>query len=226
MDATYSPDRAAWRLAVAEVAAKAHEKLPACNGRIDSAVKIVLAGDVELLPAGGARVASRSDASVHYHTVNGHCDCKDYPRAPEGLCSHRLAYGIARRAAELVPQSTPVETEELVRDTAQPVCYSGAPGAHTPPLGEAPCSVNVHVSIGGRQVQVTLRGHDELEVLTRLEAVLARYPQPQPPAPASQGQSPTGEGWCHKHNTAMKQTTKEGRSWYSHRHEGQWCKGK
>ena len=69
------PDRAAWRLAVADIAAKAHEKLPACTGRIDSAVKLVLAGDVELLPAGGARVVSRSDASVHYHTVNGHCDC-------------------------------------------------------------------------------------------------------------------------------------------------------
>ena len=34
--------RAAWREAVAEIAAKAHEKLPECNGRVDKAVALVL----------------------------------------------------------------------------------------------------------------------------------------------------------------------------------------
>ena len=94
MAPTFSPDRTAWREAVAAIADKAKAKLPACTGRVDSAVKLVLAGDVELLPDGGARAASRSDASVHYHTVNVHCDCKDFPRAPDNLCAHRLAYGI------------------------------------------------------------------------------------------------------------------------------------
>ena len=42
-----TPDRTAWREAVAEIADKAKAKLPECNGRVDSAVKIVLAGDVE-----------------------------------------------------------------------------------------------------------------------------------------------------------------------------------
>jgi hypothetical protein len=46
--------RHAWREAVAEVAAKAHAKLPECHGRVDSAVKMVLAGDVELLEGGCA----------------------------------------------------------------------------------------------------------------------------------------------------------------------------
>ena len=49
--------------------------------------------------------------------------------------------------------------------------------------------MNVHVTIAGRQVQVTLRGHDDLEVLARLETLLARYPAPASP----QGQ-PQGEG--------------------------------
>jgi hypothetical protein len=44
--------RAAWHAAVAEVATKAHAKLPECNGRVDTAVKIVLASDVELLADG------------------------------------------------------------------------------------------------------------------------------------------------------------------------------
>ena len=41
-----SPARTAWREAVAEVADNAKATLPACNGRIEKAVSIVLAGDV------------------------------------------------------------------------------------------------------------------------------------------------------------------------------------
>ena len=82
--------RQAWRAAVAEIAAKAHEKLPECNGRVDSAVKLVLAGDVELLADGTARVASQSNGTTTYHIVNGHCDCKDFAKAPHGFCKHRV----------------------------------------------------------------------------------------------------------------------------------------
>jgi len=88
-----SPDfgaRAAWRAAVAEVATKAHAKLPECNGRVDSAVKIVLAGDVELLADGTAKVASQSNGTTAYHIVNGHCDCRDYEKAPHNFCKHRV----------------------------------------------------------------------------------------------------------------------------------------
>ena len=42
-----NPARTAWRQAVAEIAEKAKVTLPECHGRVDSAVKIVLAGDVE-----------------------------------------------------------------------------------------------------------------------------------------------------------------------------------
>ena len=86
-----SPDfgsRAAWREAVAEIADKAKAKLPECNGRVDSAVKIVLAGDVELLPDGTAKVASQSNGTTAYHIVNGHCDCKDFAKAPHGFYKH------------------------------------------------------------------------------------------------------------------------------------------
>ena len=62
-----SPDfgaRAAWREAVAAIAEKAKAKLPECNGRVDKAVSIVLAGDVELLPDGTAKVASQSNGTT------------------------------------------------------------------------------------------------------------------------------------------------------------------
>jgi hypothetical protein len=69
----------------------------------------------------------------------------------------------------------------------------------------------------GRQVQVTLRDIDETRLLARLAAVLQQYPAPQPPARPqgpSQGQD---KGWCSKHNVQMKQTQKDGRSWWSHK---------
>src|SRR5919198_1531682 len=89
------------RQAVAEIADKAKAKLPECCGRVDSAVKIVLAGDVELLADGTAKVASQSNGSTAYHVVNGHCDCKDFTKAPHSFCKHRLGAAIARRAQEL-----------------------------------------------------------------------------------------------------------------------------
>lgn len=100
-------NRAAWREAVAEIAEKAKAKLPECNGRVDSAVKIVLAGDVELLPDGKARVASQSNGSTEYVVCNGHCECKDFPHAPSGWCKHRIAAGMQKRAHEKMQAATP-----------------------------------------------------------------------------------------------------------------------
>jgi hypothetical protein len=83
-----NPARAAWRQAVEEISTKAKETLPECGGRVDSAVKIVLAGDVELLEGGKAKVASQSNGTTVYHIVNGECTCKDFPKAPSGWCKH------------------------------------------------------------------------------------------------------------------------------------------
>src|SRR5262249_2379173 len=83
-----NPARRAWRQAVAEIADKARAKLPECSGRVDSAVKIVLAGDVELLADGTAKVASQSNGSTAYHVFNGECSCKDLAKAPHGFCKH------------------------------------------------------------------------------------------------------------------------------------------
>jgi hypothetical protein len=99
-----TPARTAWRKAVAEVAARAKAALPAANGRVDAAVKIVLAGDVEPQSDGTAKVASQSNGQAVYHLVNGECPCKDAPKAPQSMCKHRLAYGIYKRATRLVAE--------------------------------------------------------------------------------------------------------------------------
>jgi hypothetical protein len=85
-----TPARKAWRDAVSEIAERAKATLPECNGRVDKAVAIVLAGDVELLPDGKAKVASQSNGTTAYFVVNGECQCKDFAKAPAGWCKHRL----------------------------------------------------------------------------------------------------------------------------------------
>src|SRR5215216_2456876 len=143
--------RQIWREAVAAIAEKARNKLPECSGRVDSAVKIVLAGDVELLPDGTAKVASQSNGTTAYHVVNGHCDCRDYEKAPHNFCKHRLAAAITRRAQELIKAQL-VDTNGQAPVQSQPA----QPGAPMAPLPEAPASVNVHLELAGRQVQLTL----------------------------------------------------------------------
>src|SRR6267142_550539 len=96
-----NPARIAFREAVAEIAEKAKATLPECNGRVDRAVKIVLAGDCELLPDGSAKVASQSNGTTKYFIVNGECSCKDYKKAPSFWCQHRIAAGLAKRAYPL-----------------------------------------------------------------------------------------------------------------------------
>ena len=74
--------RQAWCERVQQIAERAKQTLPECSGRVDAAVKLVLAGDVELLPDGHARVQSQSSGQTVYRLVNSTCDCRDYEHAP------------------------------------------------------------------------------------------------------------------------------------------------
>src|SRR6266851_3246118 len=111
-----SPARTAFREAVAEIAEKAKITLPDCIGRVDSAVKIVLNGDVELFPDGTAKVASQSNGTTKYFIVNGECACKDYPKAPSFWCKHRISAGLAKRARTLAK----TKLEQQSHGTTQP----------------------------------------------------------------------------------------------------------
>lgn len=219
-----APERAAFRAAVAEIAARAHEKLPACNGRIDKAVALVLAGDVELQADGTARVASQANGSTQYVVCNGHCTCKDYPKAPHNFCKHRLSAAIVRRAQELAKQKL-VQLDGASTGQATPASQPAPaqPPAPPTPLPEAPASVNVHLELAGRQVQLTLRDSDEGRLLARLDAILQRFPAEAEP----EGEQTLPEGWCRKHGAQMKLNHgKDGSTWYSHKTADGWCKGK
>jgi hypothetical protein len=197
---TSPTDRAHYRELVAQVAEKARAILPAAvNGRLEGAVKLVLFGDVEPQDDGTIRVGS-SDPTRYYVLTGQSCECKDFPKAPSGWCRHRIAAGIDKRVRELLAASHPPTL------------------ATAPPLPEAPASVNCHITVEGRQVQVTLRDTDETRLLQRLAALLKQSPAPAPPE--------RQQGWCALHQVPMTQTTKDGRSWWSHRTAQGWCKGK
>jgi hypothetical protein len=213
--------RAAFRAAVADIAAKAHEKLPECQGRIDSAVKIVLAGDVDLQADGTAKVASQSNGTTTYHIVNGHCDCKDFAKAPHQFCKHRLSAAIARRAQELVKAKLDASTNGQATAQDQPA----QPPAPTTPLPEAPVSITLKAMLHGHEVLVTLRGTDFASVKAQIEQA-SEWLTVQAPAQSSTQSPAHPEGWCSTHGVQMRQNHKDGRSWWSHKTAEGWCKGK
>ena len=218
--------RAVWREAVAEIAEKAKAKLPECGGRVDSAVKIVLAGDVELQANGTAKVASQSNGSTAYHVVNGECSCKDFAKAPHQFCKHRLSTAIVRRAQELVKQrleqlnGASNGTSQPPAEQAQTQTQSEAVSA----LPEAPVSITLKATLHGHEVMVTLRGTDFASVKAQVEQA-SQWLSVQ--APAQSQPAASGQGWCGKHGVAMKLNHgKNGSTWYSHKTAEGWCKGK
>ena len=71
----------------------------AVNGRVESAVKLVLSHDVEPQADGSTLVGSSSDPLKTYTLTGQACTCQDFThrKAPEGWCQHRIAAGIAKR---------------------------------------------------------------------------------------------------------------------------------
>jgi hypothetical protein len=221
---TLQTDRAAFRHVVSEIAAKAKETLPECNGRVDKAVAIVLAGDVALQADGTARVASQSNGTTTYFVVNGECNCPDVAKAPSGWCKHRIAAGLAKRVAARVRaqlDASATRTAEGERSVAavtpEPSQSAGAPCG----LPEAPVSITLKATLHGHEVLVTLRGVDFASVKVQVEAA-SQWLQ-------AQGGQPTADTpQCPTHGVAMKLNHgKDGSTWHSHRlADGSWCKGK
>jgi hypothetical protein len=172
------------------------------------------------LPDGTAKVASQSTGSTAYHVVNGHCDCRDYEKAPGQLCKHRLSAAIARRAQEL----TKAKLVDTSNGQAEVPSQPAQPDTSTAPLPEAPVSITLKATLHGYEVMVTLRGVDFASVKAQVEQASEwlRVQAPAPP-PTQSTEHPTG--WCSKHSVQMKLNHKDGRSWWSHHTSDGWCKG-
>jgi len=185
-----TPDRQRFRAVLAEMTAKAQAKLPESNGRIEKAAALVLQGDVEgQEPDGAWRVGSCTDPLTTHRVSGTSCSCDDsqHNRAPRGLCKHVLAVMMLTRINEVLAAEAPQEP-------------LGDPRS---PLPEAPASVNVRVLVQGHEVQWTLRGTDEAEVFTRLQALLARkdvqpLPKPAPRKPYGGQQGARSNGYVRR----------------------------
>jgi hypothetical protein len=206
--------RQAWREAVAEIAERAKQTLPECNGRVDKAVAIVLNRDVELLADGKAKIASQSNGATQYVVCNGTCECKDFPKAPSGWCKHRIAAGMQKRATALMQKKLSAGTNGQAEAPTQ-----AQPEAPTAPLPEAPVSITLKATLHGHEVMVTLRGVDFASVKAQVEDA-SHWLQ------AQRGHTVDDTPQCPTHG-AMKPSTK-GKGWYCphKRADGSWCKGK
>jgi hypothetical protein len=188
---TTSSTPQSFREIVALVAERAKERLPpTINGRLEGAIKIVLAHDVTQLKDGSTQVGSSSDPMQTYHLVGDTCECQDWMhgKAPGGWCRHRIAAGIDKRVRALLPETPQTLTSEASPHTETPGKASSMSGS---PLPEAPASINLKVLIYGHECQITLRDADESRLLARLEAVLRDQrirPLPRPAPRQGQGQ--------------------------------------
>ena len=108
---------------------------------------------------------------------------------------------------------------------------------------EAPASWNTrYLTPDGFVCQLTLRGERGEELIEHTENALALLKEKgfMPPYP-NNGVKPKGNNnekhheqsvdsedpaWCPIHQCTMRRWEKNGRAWYSHKIDGEWCKGK
>jgi hypothetical protein len=84
--------------------------------RIGRGLILALNRAVTLCPDGTALVQSQTEAEIVYEIREGHCDCPDAARAPEGRCKHRWAKCLTKRALSLVA----AQTVQPRRETCEP----------------------------------------------------------------------------------------------------------
>ena len=191
---TTATTRQQFREVLAALAAKTLTRIPALNGRVEKACKLVLGGDVALHPDGTALVNSLTDPTRAYQVTGSpaKCQCQDYDHAPEHLCAHRLSVGFLRKVQELLPPA--VESTPEVHPMS------------TSPLPEAPVSITLKATLHGHEVLVTLRGHDFASVQAQVEQA-SQWLQSQTPPPTA-ATAPQ----CPDHG-AM-QPSRKGKGWY------------
>ena len=186
-----------YREAVLQVADKAKNALPTHVSRIEKAVTLCLNGHIEVVE-GQYRVHSQCNGTTVYHLVNKICPCGDFTSGKaQGWCKHKLSANIHRKAVEMIKAQEPVATHN-----------------------EAPCSVNVRLPLGGREIQLTLRDTSESRLLARLADVLAQFQQNAPSVVNHE------DHLCPIHKVDMPERQGKYGKFRSHKVGNTWCTGK
>ena len=87
--------------AVVEVGERAKGVLPECHDRIEQAVQLLRAGEVQWLPDGSVQIQGPEQEDAIY-SIQDTCPCPENAQTPRGWCVHRLAGAMAKRASALV----------------------------------------------------------------------------------------------------------------------------
>jgi hypothetical protein len=198
-----TPAQQLFQQTVISVAAQAKAALPEANGRVDKARDLVLGGLVSPQPQATFLVRSQASKDTTYTVTPEGCTCPDAQKGADGRCKHRIATWIWRKARAQIAQQA--EAAEVAQVAEAAVAYG-----QTATLPEAPASVNVHVQLSGRTVQLTLRDHDEVRMLNRLEALLTRFPSPRAEAEAPPIAPPATLPSCRYHGTEHMRPSKYG----------------
>jgi hypothetical protein len=111
--------------AVVEVAARAKGVLPECRERIEQAVQLLHAGEVQWLDGGSVQVQGPEQEDTVYG-IQDTCPCPENTQTPRGWCMHRLAGAIAKRASALV--QTRLETLSAPLPPESPLLTEGEDG--------------------------------------------------------------------------------------------------
>ena len=99
--------------------------LPACHARIEQAVQLILAGDIQWRPDGSVQVQGPEQEDAAYG-MQDTCPCPENVQTPRGWCVHRLAGAIAKRASALV--QTRLETLSAPLQLEPPTTPEGEDG--------------------------------------------------------------------------------------------------
>lgn len=109
------------------------------------------------------------------------------------------------------------------------------------PLPEAPASANIKCWIKGYGVMFTFRGNKATDVIGHVSKLIelaeksgwkTKWDDDSPAVPGETSSDPDwvaegSEDYCSIHKTKMRQYSKNGQTWYSHRlPDGSWCNGK
>jgi hypothetical protein len=76
---------------------------------------------------------------------------------------------------------------------------------------------NIYIQLGN-QMRYAFNGNGSGKAHSRPEKAIEAPPSQR----ESQGREP--DHYCGQHQTPFKQYTKDGRSWWSHRHSNGWCR--
>jgi hypothetical protein len=114
-----------FREAVVEVGERAKGVLPECHARIEQAVQLILAGEIQWRPDGSVQVQGPEQEDAAYG-MQDTCPCPENVQTPRGWCVHRLAGAIAKRASALM--QTRLETLSAPLQLEPPTTPEGEDG--------------------------------------------------------------------------------------------------